>query len=101
MTSHAPLSLPARCAIAALAVLGMSGGWLILLSGGFQHQVHRYGRATTSVTGTPAWLMAGILFTLGVLGALSLLRALGVSLVWQILACAAIVVPPVLFFLSM
>lgn len=100
MTPHEPLSLPARCAIAALALLGMSGGWLILLSGGFQHQAHRYGRVTVSVTGTPAWLMSGILFALGVLGALSLLRALGVSLVWQVLACTAIVAPPVLFFLA-
>lgn len=101
MTPHEPLSLPARCAIAVLALLGMSGGWLILLSGGFQHRVHRYARETISVTGAPAWLMAGIMFALGVLGILSLLRAFGVSLFWQVLTCAAIVVPPVLFFLAM
>jgi hypothetical protein len=50
----------------------MAVGWLILLSGGFQHRVHRYGRETISVSGTPAWLMSGILFFPGVLGALSL-----------------------------
>jgi hypothetical protein len=101
MTSSTPLSLPARCSIAALALLGMSGGWLILLSGGFQHQLHRYSRETISVTGAPAWLMAFIMFALGALGALALLRALHASLLWQVAACAAIVVPPVLFLLSM
>lgn len=101
MTLHEPLSLAARCAIAALALLGMSGGWLILLSGGFHHQTHRYGREAIAVTGSPAWLMSGILFSLGILGALALLRTRGVSLSWQVVACAAIVVPPVLFLLAM
>lgn len=100
MTPHEPLSLPARCAIAALALLGMLGGWLILLSGGFQHRVHRYARETISVTGAPAWLMSGIMFALGVLGALALLRALHFSRFWQVLACVAIVTPPVLFLLA-
>jgi TRAP-type C4-dicarboxylate transport system permease small subunit len=101
MTSSPPLSLPARCAIAALALLGISGGWLILLSGGFQHQLHRYSRETISVTGAPAWLMAAIMFALGALGALALLRALHARLLWQVAASAAIVVPPVLFLLAM
>jgi TRAP-type C4-dicarboxylate transport system permease small subunit len=101
MTSSPPLSLPARCSIAALALLGMSGGWLILLSGGFQHQLHRYSRETISVTGAPAWLIAAIMFALGALGALALLRALHARLLWQVAASAAIVVPPVLFLLAM
>ncbi|HEX8882940.1 MAG TPA: hypothetical protein VF797_00435 [Noviherbaspirillum sp.] len=101
MPSSTPLSLPARCSIAALALLGISGGWLILLSGGFQHQLHRYSRETISVTGAPAWLMAAIMFALGAVGALALLRALHASLFWQVIACAAILLPPVLFLLAM
>lgn len=100
MNPDKPLSLPALCSILALALLGMAGGWLILLSGGFQHQLHRYARETLSVTGAPAWLMAAILFVLGVLGALSLLRALHASLFWQVAVCTAIVVPPAWFVLA-
>jgi hypothetical protein len=40
------------------------------------------------------------MFALGALGALALLRALHASLFWQVAACAAVVVPPVLFFLA-
>lgn len=97
MKHQMPISRSAFYAIAALALLGILGGWLILLSGGFHHRIHRYTSDTVLVTGAPALLMAAVMFGLCVLGMLALLRACGASLVWQVLACGAVLLPPVLF----
>ena len=100
MTHQMPISRSALYAIAALALLGMLGGWLILLSGGFHHQIHRYTKETVLVTGAPALLMAAIMFGLSVLGVLALVRARGASLFWQISACGAVLLPPALFVVT-
>lgn len=95
-----PLSLPALFSVAALVLLGMAGGWLILLFGGFHHRLHRYTGDTVFVTGAPALLMAALMFSLAVLGALVLVRARGAGLFAQVLACSAVLLPPALFFLG-
>ena len=46
---QAQLSPAARIAVAVLVVLGLIGGWLILLGGGFQHQLTRYSSETVFV----------------------------------------------------
>jgi hypothetical protein len=100
MTHQLPVSRPAFYAIAALALLGLLGGWLILLSGGFHHQLHRYTKETVFVTGLPALLMAAMMFGLSVLGMLALVRTRGASLFWQVSACGAVLLPPAIFIVT-
>lgn len=78
-------------------LLGLCGGWLILFTGGFHHQLHRYTAETRFVSGLPALLMAAILFGLAALGALALAREHGARLFGQALACCAVLLPPALF----
>jgi hypothetical protein len=100
MTDQTPISRHALYAITALALLGMLGAWLILLSGGFHHRLHRYATETVLVTGAPALLMAAVLFGLAVLGMLALVRACGASLFWQVFACGVVLLPPAIFMVA-
>lgn len=95
-----PLSLPALLSVAALVLLGIAGGWLILLFGGFHHRIHRYTADTVFVSGPPALLMAALMFSLAVLGALVVARARGAGVGVQVLACSAVLLPPALFFFT-
>lgn len=97
MNDPRPISRPALYSVAALGFLGLLGGWLTLLSGGFHHQVHRHTSETTFVTGLPALLMAALMFGLAALGALVLVRARNASFFCQVLVCGAVLVPPGLF----
>lgn len=94
------MSLPACCAIAALALLGLAGGWLILFSGGFHKQLGRYTGETIFVSGLPALLMAALMFSLAFVGALVLVRVRSTSILAQTLVCAAVLGPPVCFVLA-
>ena len=100
MKDLAPISRPALYSVAALVLLGLLGGWLILLSGGFYHRIHRYTNETTFVAGLPGLLMAALMFGLAVLGALILVRARGARLLCQVLVCSAVLLPPVLFMVN-
>lgn len=97
MNQTPPLSRLARLAVAALGALGYLGGWLILYLGGFHHAPHRYSRETTFVDGAPAAVMALIFFALAIVGAVALVQARGGGRRAYGLACAAVVLPPLLF----
>lgn len=99
MTVSRPLTFPARIAIAALAVLGLVGGWMVVLGGGFHHgQMHS--RETTFVDGPAAFLMAAIQFLMAAIAVAALLRAAGVRRPWVLLACGAVLLPPLVFRMS-
>jgi hypothetical protein len=87
-------SLAARLSVAALGLLGVGGGWWIVLSGGFVHVPGRDARDATFVDGAPALAMAAIFFVLGALGA-----AVLAGTRWRLPAAAVVLVPPVLFLL--
>lgn len=95
--SSPPLSGAARLAIAALGALGLVGGWLILLSGGFEHAPHRYTNQTTRVDGAPALAMAAICFVQAAIGVLALLPAAAQAR--RLAGVAAVLLPPLAFVL--
>lgn len=74
MPTPSPRALPARVAIAALALLGLIGGCYFLLAGGFHHGT-RFSRETTFVSGPAACLMAAIFFVMGATAVAALLQA--------------------------
>lgn len=81
----------------ALTGLGLIGGWLILLGGGFHHQLHRYTREATFVDGGPALLMASLDFLMTALGVAALLQARRASRRSLLLGAGLVLVPPVLY----
>lgn len=87
----------ALVAVAALAVLGLIGGWLILLSDGFHHAPHRYTNQTIFVSGPPATVMAAILFALSAVAVAALVQAFGSARTWYVLGCGCVLIPPLLF----
>ena len=99
MKSAPNLSTGALIAIAALCILGLLGGWLILLYGGFHHQLSRFSKETTFVVGVPALFMAAISFTLSVVALAALLQAMNSSRSWYFLLCGGVVVPPLVFYM--
>ena len=88
--------MPARFAIAALAILGHLGGWLILVSGGFSHST-KYSHQVTRVEGMPAWAMAAIFFVMGTIAVAALLQAIGARRRWYWLACGSALAVPALY----
>ena len=100
MPALSPLSLPARIAIAALALLGLIGGWYILLAGGFHHGA-QYSTETTFVSGPAAWLMAALFFAMGTIALAALLQAVRARMLWYFLACGAALGPPLFYGLFM
>lgn len=94
-----PPSLASQCATAALALLGLVGGWLIVLTGGFHHAPNRYRPDTIFVDGAPALMMAAIFFAMAAIGMAALLRARQCRARWYALACGAVLVPPLLYVL--
>ena len=93
------LSKAARVAVGALCALGLLGGWLILLSGGFHHMSSRYSRDTTFVGGMPAIFMAAVFFTLSAVALAALLQAFNCSRPGWFFLCGIVLVPPLLFCL--
>jgi arginine exporter protein ArgO len=97
MNQPSPPSTAAAIAIGALSACGYVGGWLILLLGGFHHAPYRYTRETTFVAGAPAMAMAAVFFALAGIGVVALLQARRAKTQWQVIACGAVLLPPVYF----
>ena len=93
------LSKGALVAVAALCLLGLIGGWLILLSGGFHHMTTRYSKESVFVDGAPALLMATISFMMSVIAVAAFLQAINSSRFWYYLLCGMVIIPPLLFSL--
>lgn len=92
------LSLPARIAIAALAVLGEVGGWLILVNQGF-HQGRKHSKETIFIDGPSALLMAALFLIMAAVAVAALLQAQRESAAWYVTAGLATVVLPVTYVL--
>ena len=92
-----PVDGLAQLAVAALCLLGIIGGWLILVVGGFTHAPHRYSKEATFVDGPAAAVMAIIFFALAVIGVVVLLRARKCRARWYVLTLGIVLVPPLLF----
>lgn len=76
-TPH-PINGPAQVAIAALVVLGMLGGCLIVAHSGFGTSPKR-GGPSTFVPAPEAYVLAALLYAMSAIGLLALLRARRVS----------------------
>lgn len=73
MNSQAPLNLPAQIAVAALVVLGLLGGSLIVAHSGFETSPRR-GGSSTLVPAPEAYVLAAIMYLMSCIALLALLR---------------------------
>jgi hypothetical protein len=73
-----PLSGAARAAVAALVVLGMVGGCLIVAHSGFATSP-KHGGPSTFVPAPEAYVLAALMYAMSVIGLLVLLRSLRAS----------------------
>ena len=94
-----PLTPSARIAITALTLLGLIGGWMILLTGGFTHTNGRNPHNLTVVDGPMALAVAALDFTMTAIGVAALVQALGGGQRGYLLGCGLVLVPPVIFVL--
>jgi len=78
MRPTAPLNLPAKLSIAALCVLGLLGGSLIVAHSGFETSPRR-GGTPTFVPVPEAYLIAGIMYLMSCLALTVLLRSRATS----------------------
>jgi hypothetical protein len=94
-----PLSVGARVAVAALALLGCIGGWLVVLTGGFHHRPYRRADYTIFVDG-PALAMAAILFAMATLAVLVLMQHFRATVVVRLFGVCAMLAPPAVYLLA-
>jgi hypothetical protein len=73
MKTPEPFNLPARLSIAALVVLGLLGGSLIVAHAGFETSPRR-GGPSTFVPAPEAYILAAIMYLLSAVAMLALLR---------------------------
>jgi len=78
MAAPKPLSPAAQASVLAIVLLGLLGGCLILAHAGFSTSPPR-GGTTTFVPAPQAYLLAGVLFCMSVIGLAALLRNRQVS----------------------
>ena len=69
-----PLSLGAQLSVAALVVLGMVGGGLIVAYSGFGTSP-KYGGPSTFVPAPRAYFLAAVMYSMSVIGMLALLQS--------------------------
>lgn len=90
MTDAPPLSLPARLSIAALFLLGLLGGTLIVAYSGYETSPRR-GGASVFFPAPQAYILAAVMYTMSCLAMLGLLRNRTKSFAWAALAIAGFV----------
>lgn len=92
--ASATLSLGAKVSVLALTVLGLVGGWMIVLAGGFSTETYRRSGVYTFVNGESAALMATIEFMMAAIGVAAMLKSSGFSRTTVWLGVASVLVPP-------
>lgn len=95
-----PLSVGARVAVAALALPGSIGGWLVVAGGGFHHRPYRRADCTIFVDGPAAFAMAVIFFVMATLAVLVLLQHFRAAVVVRLIGVSAMLVPPMVYVLA-
>lgn len=93
-------SLGGRLSVYALTLLGLIGGWLILLMGGFHSQVGRWPLRTVWVDGPMAWVMMGIAFSMTAIGVAAILQMHQAPVRWQWAGALITLALPLLWVLS-
>jgi len=83
-----PLNLPARVSVAALFVLGLAGGTLIVAYSGFETSPRR-GGTPVFVPAPEAYVIAAVMYVMSCLAMLALLRDRNTSPVLSVAAVAA------------
>ena len=78
MKPQPPLNWPARLAVAAMLILGLLGGSLVLAHAGFETSPRR-GGTSTFVPLPQAWVMVAVMYGMSVVALLALLRDLRVG----------------------
>lgn len=78
MNTRLPLTLPAKLSIAALCLLGLLGGSLVVAYAGFETSPRR-GGTPTFVPAPQAYVMAVVMYLMSCLALLALLRDRGAS----------------------
>ena len=91
------LSTAAMACVIAMAILGMAGGWLILLGGGFHHQLAKYSSKTLFVSGFPALLMAAFQFMLAGVAITAIMKELHCSMATIAIILAVVFAPAIIF----
>ncbi|RZS46635.1 hypothetical protein [Sphaerotilus mobilis] len=74
MKPSPPLSLPAQAAVAALVLLGLLGGSLIVAYAGFETSPRRGGHSVF-VPAPEAYVLAVLMYAMSLIGGVALLRA--------------------------
>ncbi len=87
MKDTPPLNLPARISIAALFILGLLGGTLIVAYSGFETSPRR-GGTPVFVPAPQAYIIAAAMYVMSCLAMLALLRNRTKSLFWAVIAVA-------------
>ncbi len=90
MPSPTLLKLPAKLSIAALALLGLLGGSLIVAHAGFETSPRR-GGASTFVPVPEAYILSSVMYLMSCLALLVLLRNRQASTTTMVLAAGAYV----------
>ncbi len=89
----------AQLAVVVLALLGLIGGWLIVLEGGFHHMNSRYSLESSFVPGAPAAVVAALFFLFAAIGTAALIQLRRGSVLAYLIGCGAVLGTPVLFLL--
>ena len=98
-TPAPPLNLPAQISVAALCILGLLGGTLIVAYSGFETSPRR-GGVPVFVPAPQAYILAATMYGMSCLAMLALLRNRTKSFSWSAFAVAGYVLLARLFVLS-
>jgi hypothetical protein len=98
MSEQSPqVSTAALISLCALTLLGLMGGWYILLSGGFYHQYGKYHPDYTFVGDPLALIMVAIEFLMTAIGVATIAQIKNLSKAWYFFGCGTILIPPLVF----
>jgi len=97
--TQSKLSKAAMVSLCVLTLLGVVGGWYILLNGGFYHQNGKYSHDFTYVGGPMALVMVAIEFSMTGIGVAAIVQYSNAAKLWYVVGCCAVLVPPALFLL--
>ena len=93
-------SIGTQVALVALTLLGLVGGWLILLGGVFHHMDSRFSKETSFVSGYAAYMMSAIFFLMAAIGVAALVQLRYGKAAPYFLGCGLVIGPPIVFILG-